>query len=364
MTDKSIPDETKTEFHVKVFPFPSSSSAMATATASTIFKKDSLEDAIDFPYSFQPANSLINITKRVLNSPDRTESKRRGQIKVEEHYATQDKTIVYTGNDATFRLTLEQTKEMFAKKVRNGVKVFNFLLQKMNEQHRQEVTHFRLEDLVENGLYANRESAYKGLKNIMQKIANMKVTVQQTEYKTGKKKETAYSEARIIAEWNIKWNGCHVVMPPSVRNAAYITILPKWSNRLNENSYILLDYIFYLARQNTIELKKNGHFNINLDAIRIHMGLPSIQEVKNNQEQLIAQPILKAIEEIEDSRDGSDIKITPKYNTDGKVRDFLEGYLQIELDATAQDYMETRAKAQEEAFHKANRQTLKLQRKK
>ena len=78
------------------------------------------------------------------------------------------------------------------------------------------------------------------------------------------------------------------------------------------------------------------------------MAFPTPEEVKNSMyDKLIKTPIMDAIEEIENARPNTDLKITPYYNIDGNIHDFLAGYLEIELDEQAQLFMTQRALAKE-----------------
>jgi len=64
-------------------------------------------------------------------------------------------------------------------------------------------------------------------------------------------------------------------------------------------------------------------------------------------------PIEKAITEIEEARNGTDIRITPFYdNNYNNIGEYLRGYLQIELDEAAKNYMEKRAIAQKNKYKK------------
>jgi len=96
-----------------------------------------------------------------------------------------------------------------------------------------------------------------------------------------------------------------------------------------------------MARQYAEKIADERHFNISLEAIRVHLGLPTPEQAGTDPKRLIIDPIEKAIEDIEDGRRGTDIYITPYYNPDYKnVREYLQGYLKIELDAKATAYME------------------------
>ena len=124
---------------------------------------------------------------------------------------------------------------------------------------------------------------------------------------------------------------------------------------LNDNSYTLLDYIFYMARQtqNSANIKKQGFFNISMDAIRQYMGLPAPKEAGRFPKKRIADPIEKAITEIEVNQKEISIKITPTYYGDYENIDaYLSSYLKIELDEVANEYMIDRANALEKEIKK------------
>jgi hypothetical protein len=89
-----------------------------------------------------PTTALTNVLKQFLNNPQRLESPRRNRITVEEHYLTKDAIITYKSDDAEYKLTVERIKELFVKRVQNGAKIFNFLLEKLNEQNYVETTEF------------------------------------------------------------------------------------------------------------------------------------------------------------------------------------------------------------------------------
>ncbi|NCD12091.1 MAG: hypothetical protein EOL93_06030, partial [Epsilonproteobacteria bacterium] len=192
-------------------------------------------------YFTLPSTSTTKIMKQILNNPTRVRTTKRGQIKQNKLLLTGDSTITYKGNDSTVTLTLERTRELFTKKIQNGAKVFNFFLQKLNEQHRREITTFQLSELVENGAYANKDSAYRGLKSILNKIYAISIEGIATEYNGRKKQEKAFAKSRIVSTFDVTYNSCHVSLTPIIReNMPYITLLPKWSYKLNENGYMLL----------------------------------------------------------------------------------------------------------------------------
>ena len=173
--------------------------------------------------------------------------------------------------------------------------MYNFFLQKTNEQYRQEKTTFLLQELVDLGIYANKDSAYRGIKTITDKMMNMHIEGIMIEYEGGKKKERRNIKAALIAQRDISYTACHISLPPIIReNTKYITILPEWNYRLSENGFMLLDYIYFLARQNAEKIKKEHIFTISLEAIRVRLGLPTPEKAGKDPKRLILEPIEKS----------------------------------------------------------------------
>ena len=297
----------------------------------------------DPAYNTLPSSAITNVVKRFMNSPTRLESQKSGQISSEEHYYTGDLTITYKGKDEQCTLSIDQFREYFSKRVQNGAKIFNFLLQKLNEQNYEENTAFQLSDLVDAGIYANKDSAYKGLKNVLDKLMHVHIEGKIKFYEGRKRKEAFNTKTVLVASRTISYTQCIVTLPPIIRNfSRYIAILPQWAYSLqSENAYMLIDYIYYLARQNTEKIAKQGCFNIGLDTVRAHLGLPAPDNIRNSRySQQIIEPIERAVTDIEDRQEGSEIKITPVYKADYKnIHEYLDGYLEIRLSGQAFTYM-------------------------
>jgi len=301
-------------------------------------------------YIFLPNNSIHQLIKQTLNSPQKVAAVKKGIISTRRNPITEDISITYNGQDGSIvTIELARAKELFKGRVRGGAKMYNFFLQKTNEQYRQEKTTFLLQELVDLGIYANKDSAYRGIKTITDKMMNMHIEGMMIEYEGGKKKERRNIKAALIAQRDISYTACHISLPPIIReNTKYITILPEWNYRLSENGFMLLDYIYFLARQNAEKIKKEHIFTISLEAIRVRLGLPTPEKAGKDPKRLILEPIEKAIEDIEDQRDGTDIKITPVYNPDYKnIHEYLQGYIKIQLDKKAEAYMFKIAKDKE-----------------
>jgi hypothetical protein len=281
---------------------------------------------------------------------------KKGMIATQRSLLTQDISITYSGNDGTIAtIELARTKELFKERVRGGAKMYNFFLQKNNEQNGRETTTFLLQELIDSGLYSTKDSAYKAIRLITDKMMSMSIEGTQTVYDGRKKKQVRNAKAVIVAQRNISYNSCSISLPPLIRNnAKFITILPVWAYSLSENGFVLLDYIYYLARQNANKIKDRHQFTISLEAIRVHLGLLTPDKARANPGRLIIEPIEAAIEDIEGKSKG-EIMITPQYSGEDytNVHEFLAGYLRIELEQRAENYMVEIAKRQEKQLQAA-----------
>jgi len=297
-------------------------------------------------YGTIPSGPVTSLTKKLLHNPERVNSPRRGQIKQTTQYRTKISTITYKGKDSNLTVTL--AKEF--KKIANGPRVFNFLLEKLNEQNFAETITFATTELINRGIYANKDSAVKGMRNCLKNMQMIRFDGDSTEYSGKKKTNQAYDGAVPIGQYHIDYTLCQIYIPPIIRSDTRgFYILPEWSYGLNDNAYYLLDYIYAMARQNYTKIDQAGYFNISLEAIRTHLGLPTPKMDKKHQEQRIRLPIEKAMEEIEDrqkrdGRAGTDIKMTPMFNSDPQnVTEWLQGWIQIEVDEIVIKYMKDRA---------------------
>lgn len=292
-------------------------------------------------YFFLPNSEINQLVKQTLNSPGNVANVKKGVITVQPSLISQDISITYRGSETMATIELARTKELFKSRVRNGAKIYNFFLQKINEQGGRETTTFLLQELVDNGLYANKDTAYRGLKTVANKMMSMHIEGTRKEYGKEKPKETRYRKAVLLSEVDVSYNACAVILPPIIRcNMKYITILPTWAYTLSENAFMLLDYVYYLARQNAQRITDEGSFKITLEAVRAHLGLPTPAGAGTDPKRLIIDPIEKAVEDIEDGRNGTDVYITPVYNPEYKnVHEYLAGHLEIKLDGNAAVYM-------------------------
>lgn len=308
-------------------------------------------------YSMVTNSALPSLLMRILNNPNRITG--RGVTVIDGLIDGNEKRIEFKSQDELATIGLSNFMALFNKQVRNGAKALKFFLEKATDQHTSAPT-FTLAEIVNRGIYTTEKNAYTGIKNIMGKLINIKIQTEWTETfrneKTGKKetKKTTYG-GTLIGEYLISTSRpCKVSIHTGlyVLSRQYFTVFPAWGWALPDSSFILLDYILYVARQRTEEIKNShtengGKFVIKIDTIREKMGLPSPKDAAHRYQQLIISPIEEAIEAIEDMQKNgeAEITITPVYEETGKIADFLEGHLEIGLNGQVYDYMAARAKA-------------------
>ena len=324
--------------------------------------KGETEEAQNLPaaYSMVTNSALPSQLMRILNNPNRIVG--RG-VTVIDGLIDGEQRIEFRSKDVLATIGLANFMAEFNKQVRNGAKALKFFLEKATDQHTS-VPVFSLSELVNRGIYTTEKNAYTGLKNIIGKLLNIKIHTEWTETikneKTGKKesKKTAYG-GTLIGEYIISTSRpCKVSIHTGlyILSRQYFTVFPAWGWALPDQAFILLDYILYVARQRTKEIKDSfdengGKFEIKIDTIREKMGLPTPKDAGYRHQQLIIDPIENAIVAIEDMQNKNgqpEITITPVYDETGKIADFLEGHLEIGLKGKVYDYMATRAKAIED----------------
>ena len=115
----------------------------------------------------------------------------------------------------------------------------------------------------------------------------------------------------------------------------YFTILPKFAFQLGNRPFDLLYTIFYLARQNSKQVKEKGYFTVSFRAIQQRLDLPDESKTLNPSRD-IRQPIEDAVADITKQLQAAGTEqefiITAVYDDRANIREYLDnGYLKIEL---------------------------------
>ena len=290
-------------------------------------------------YSNISNTELGRLIKKTLNAPQKLESYRKSSLKKDYDELLGKMTITYTGSNKsseTYVLSIDNFKKMFHKQVRNGAKVFTYLLKEQNEQKTPELT-FMLSDLVgENAPYKSLDTAYRGLDNILSRL--QKIIARGEAFERGKSKQILSSP--IVPLYKLSYKSCTVTLHPYFRESPYFTLLPSWAFALTDRNFMFIDYIYNMARQHTKEIKETGGFNVSLEAIRVYMGLPSPKDTQHHTEDII-NPIDEAMEAVEDmqrEKGRTDLKLKPMNCSYKNVSEYLQGFLRVELNQEATDY--------------------------
>lgn len=236
-----------------------------------------------------------------------------------------------TSKNKTSELTLSIDNIKLLKTNNKGLKkCFAFVLIQCNNQNYNTEIGFPLQALVDNGMYANTRTARKGITDNIKKL--MAMTFEGTSHKG--KNIIKQDAGKLIYHISIENNYVTLSFNEKINvtfMAQYFTLLPKFAFALSNNAFSLVEYIFFLARQNTKTIKEKGSFNISLRAIRDYLNLPLETETRD-QTKLIRNKIEEAIEEVEEANNNDSFTITPIYNESCKnVKEWLDGYLSIGL---------------------------------
>lgn len=221
-------------------------------------------------------------------------------------------------------------------------KLFVLTLIKANEQalHGGELikdyVSFALEELVDIGFYKTVRSAREGFKTGMSALTGIKAKGHiQT---NGKKRSSIDALEVLFTGAKIKNNQCYIYLNQRIDwnfIAQYFTIIPRYYFKLPNRASDLLYFIFYLARQHTEDIEKQGYFTISFRAIQYQLQLPSEKETDKPQRD-IKDAIEEAIEQIEEEHKNScsstKLELFPVYKENVSISDYLDnGYLKISL---------------------------------
>jgi len=304
-------------------------------------------------YEHSPSGPVTNAMKMLISSFGKDKVRTSKDLKVNtKTHLTGSTAVNFKSRNSDITLTIDNYSSLASRQDKNTRKIFNFLLQQSNDQHGAKEILFNLNDLVIRGIYANTDTARKGLKTCMQKLTSIKV---EGTVKRGKK-EIVSSIQVLFTGLEIKNGNCNVSVNDKLDLkfvSQYLTIIPIWTYQLNTVAYDVIDYVFYRARQSDKDIKKDGYFNISLHSLSAHLGQPDPNDTENHSV-LIINPILNAITEIEDTqKDYNQIKITPFYNPEHRdAREFLKGHLRIELNEELNSYFIKRAGTRDDEVKK------------
>lgn len=296
-------------------------------------------------YCILPNSPVTKFVKNISIAKSNTKAKeipRNKNVKVRETIDLEGGRGIYDYINAqsNYQVVIDDLKALISKKSISVRKTFNFILIKANQQNKPRVISFNLEEYQKMAGYKTKNSAYRGAIRNFETLRGISIGKSSSNYS-----KSNYIVSYIFTALKISYNQCYVECNPSIIETLceYYTLFPTWAGELNTKAYDLLDYIFYMARQsqNLKNIKDKNIFNVSLKSINENIGGHDPGETQRHTEYII-NPILDAIEEIEETQaaaDRTNIKITPIYNHDYKnAYDFLEGYLEIELDDEALNY--------------------------
>lgn len=247
---------------------------------------------------------------------------------------------LYFNNNEKYEIVFDNLRALNKRQSIAFRKTLNFILIKANEQNVPNNIYFDLEEYQKMAGYKSKDTAYRGAIRNFDNIRRM--SIGGVISGRGKGKEIRNKASYVFIARDITYNQCCIECKPELVDmlSQYFTLLPTWAGELDTKAYDLLDYIFYMARQkqNLANIQKNKSFNINLRTINENIGGHDPAETTRHTEYII-DPILNAVEEIEEKQQGEGVKITPIYNHNYKnAYDFLEGYLEIQLGKEAINY--------------------------
>jgi len=255
--------------------------------------------------------------------------------------------ISYTKDKTTVSLEIDDFRKIVSRNPQTK-KILTRILLRANEQaiHNGELTRdmvsFPLRELVGEGQYKNLETARQGFYNVADTLTGLKVS---GKIERGKKKTIQQGVHAVLFKTAKVDNATCEIYLNEMLNwgliAPYYTGLPDYYFELPDRAAELLEYIFYIARQNTKQIAEQGYFTIGYRAIQYRLNLPSEDTIRNTKRD-IKDAIETAIEQIEEKyckyappmpEDGQpDFSLLPLGDYDAPIKKYLdEGRLKITL---------------------------------
>lgn len=246
--------------------------------------------------------------------------------------------VIATTDKATITLELSDIDKLIGTN-KPAKKMFIYTLIKLNEQAfsngdlKRNYIQFPLQELIDIGFYSRPQSARKGFNDAMDILTSFKIkgTLQK-----GRKKTIEQSAIAVLFPYaEIKKGTCTITVNDKINwnfITQFYTIVPRNSFKLGNRAFDLQYYIFYLARQNVKKIEDKGYFTISLRAIQQKLSLPMETDTVNPYRDIMEKGILKAVEEIKDSIDSTEYKLSLVYDANQPIASYLSnGYLKVEL---------------------------------
>jgi len=295
-----------------------------------------------------PNGEALNFLYRVLSGKS-GRIPANGQTKHDlitpDFKANGDLTITRKTDKGQTTIEIKKAGLLFGKSNKGFTKVLTFVMQEMAFQNFPLRLGFPLKAMIDLGIYKNTSNAARGLRDFFGRQKDISIG---GKFKKGRE-IVASTQGLLFFHLDITKSGFATLGANPEMNwdffASYFTIFPSWAYKLNVNAFLLVRFIFFIARQRTEEIKRNEKFKISLDAVRENLGLPAPEEVKNRRyREAIVEPIEAAIEEIEteanlhpETKDYAFTMTLARTET-SKINEWLQGYLEIGL---KRDFAET-----------------------
>ena len=230
----------------------------------------------------------------------------------------------------SLRISVDK-EEFFARLNGNNVwveKLLLYLLAERNRQNNPDKLGFPLKVLVDAGLYSTVNNARRGLNAWVEFQAHL--TVEQAD------KNGTYHGGSLFTACDIKSNYVTLTRSTAVDFLSdYFTFLPSFAFSLSGGAFVLLHYVFSLARQKTAQIAEKGGFTLFLRGICERMELPPPDNVPNRKyRERIRHPIESAVSEINAAAVGfvDGTLALEIVAPDGRIHEWLDGYLKIQMD--------------------------------
>lgn len=281
-----------------------------------------------------PSSPVFDTLGNIINNFKSTGSaelaivrdKKLSKGKSESHFKIKDNKLVFERVTAKecVRTVICDAENFFGR--RPSQKLLIYLLWLINRQAvaSGSMSAFDLDfdarELVELGAYKTLTSAKAGAATFLERMKSIYISASVIGDESGGKPK------RLIKAFTQSGSHFSVELNPDFNKAsltAYFMCLPECYFKLSHRASVLMYHCCYLARQNTVSVKRYGFFDISLRAVQYRLGLPDEKETKNPKA-YVKEPIIKAVEEINSVCPDNEMSLKLIADGDASVGRFLD----------------------------------------
>lgn len=316
-----------------------------------------IEEKLNYlsPVDMMPTPAAFSLVARFINNPhvrEKLPSTTVEQIRwtqdgneVQLHHSTRNTETTLTISDYLqfFETATENTPVKRRRGTLSGVKkVWRFALQKLMQQSTPNAMPkyivIDLDEMVELKMFTTIDNAYRGVETMVKKMGLLHIA---QDFDTGRGTKKSHG-GFLFYHSSRHGTIAHIFVNDQFGfeffRRQYTYFPTAWAYQLDGNSFSLVEYIFTIMRQNAAQIEDKGKLKIKLSTVCDHLGIRTVEDVRENCNRryadFIKKPIMQAVKEVnsaakQDKEIQGRFKISIKTTDTSNIEKWLSGYLEI-----------------------------------